>query len=163
MSITLFRPDFDSLFSRARRIRPEQHHLLALAYTQNRSQQGKYMSYFRLVALFLKTQRKRIMSTHKHSIAMAVSASILGSVLTMSVAFAQETQAEDIEQIAVVGMRTPLRSLSDSPVPIDVISAEDLTKTGFTELNQMVAALVPSYNFPRPMAPTMCARQHCVA
>lgn len=90
------------------------------------------------------------MSTHKHSIAMAVSASILGSVLTMSVAFAQETKAEDIEQIAVVGMRTPLRSLSDSPVPIDVISAEDLTKTGFTELNQMVAALVPSYNFPRP-------------
>ncbi len=58
--------------------------------------------------------------------------------------------AEEVEQIAVVGMRTPLRSLSDSPVPVDLISAEELSNTGFTELNQMVASLVPSYNFPRP-------------
>lgn len=90
------------------------------------------------------------MSTDKHRIAMAVSASILGAILSVSTAHAQDESADDIEQIAVVGMRTPLRSLSDSPVPIDIISAEDLTKTGFTELNQMVAALVPSYNFPRP-------------
>ncbi|MCY7295006.1 TonB-dependent receptor plug domain-containing protein [Alteromonas sp. a30] len=67
--------------------------------------------------------------------------------------YAQSTsssQADSVEKIAVVGMRTPLRSIGDSPVPVDLISAEELSNTGFTELNQMVASLVPSYNFPRP-------------
>ncbi len=67
-------------------------------------------------------------------------------------AFAADDQksAEELERISVVGMRTPLRSIADSPVPVDLISADELTNTGFTELNQMVASLVPSYNFPRP-------------
>ncbi len=80
--------------------------------------------------------------------------SLMVAALLANSAIAQESsdsgQELGMEKIAVVGMRTPLRSLGDSPVPIDIISADDLAKTGFTELNQMVAALVPSYNFPRP-------------
>lgn len=78
----------------------------------------------------------------------------LSASLNVNGAFAQDNagagQEPGMEKISVIGMRSPLRSLGDSPVPIDIISADELAKTGFTELNQMVASLVPSYNFPRP-------------
>ena len=75
----------------------------------------------------------------------------LGAGVPVAQAQSNDSQnQENLETISVVGMRTPLRSIGDSPVPVDMISADELTQTGFTELNQMVAALVPSYNFPRP-------------
>ncbi|UAA39251.1 TonB-dependent receptor [Paraneptunicella aestuarii] len=74
----------------------------------------------------------------------------LGTGLSTAYAQTEESQQAGMEKISVVGMRTPLRSLGDSPVPVDMLSADELTQTGFTELNQMVAALIPSYNFPKP-------------
>ena len=35
-------------------------------------------------------------------------------------------------------------------VPVDVISHDRLTATGFTETAQAIEALTPSFNFPRP-------------
>lgn len=39
---------------------------------------------------------------------------------------------------------------ADSQSPIDVLSANDLKKTGATDLNTVLSRLLPSFNFPRP-------------
>lgn len=49
------------------------------------------------------------------------------------------------ETIVVVGSRTP-RSNVDSTVPVDVITAEDLSRSGRTETGHILATLAPSYN-----------------
>ena len=54
------------------------------------------------------------------------------------------------EEIVVVGTRRSDRTVIQSPVPIDVIPAEEIEQTGLTETNQILEMLVPSYNFPRP-------------
>ena len=64
-----------------------------------------------------------------------------------------ETTEEQIasgETIIVTGTRRTDRTLAESPVPIDVISSEALTETGFTEVNRVLNQLVPSFNFPQP-------------
>ncbi len=59
--------------------------------------------------------------------------------------------AADIsEEIIVTGTRRLDRTISDSPVPIDVVSAQELIRNGSGEVNQMLNNLVPSYNFPKP-------------
>lgn len=68
-------------------------------------------------------------------------------VISPSVAFADETAAEkDIEKIAVVGSRAAPRSIGDSPVPVDVISAEEFNKQGSTDMVSMLQTSVPSFN-----------------
>ena len=72
-------------------------------------------------------------------------------------AFAQtaatgETEAEtDAETIIVTGTRGRGRTLLESPVPVDVLPAEDLRSSGAVsdELGQALAVLTPSFNFPR--------------
>ena len=52
--------------------------------------------------------------------------------------------------IIVTGTRRTDRTLADSPVPVDVIGADALTETGYTETNRILNQLVPSFNFPQP-------------
>lgn len=54
------------------------------------------------------------------------------------------------ETIVVTGSRVAERSVADSPVPIDVIGGEALTRSGATETNRVLRDLVPSFNFPQP-------------
>jgi iron complex outermembrane receptor protein len=58
--------------------------------------------------------------------------------------------AEDMPQVMVTGTRRSDRSVVDSPVPISVIRGESLAKLGSTNTNAALAALLPSFNFPRP-------------
>ena len=51
-----------------------------------------------------------------------------------------------IEEVVVVGSRRQDRSAADSPVPVDVIAGDDFLAHGDTDLDALVAALVPSYN-----------------
>lgn len=53
-------------------------------------------------------------------------------------------------EIIVTGTRRVNRTVADSPVPIDVISAETLTQSGYTETNRLLNEQVPSFNFPQP-------------
>jgi iron complex outermembrane receptor protein len=55
-----------------------------------------------------------------------------------------------LDQIVVLGSRRPDRTAVEAPVPIDVLSAEDLQNTGLTETSQVIQMLAPSFNFPRP-------------
>lgn len=49
------------------------------------------------------------------------------------------------ETIVIVGARTP-RSVTKSPVPIDVITSEQIQEVGEVETNQVLRTVAPSYN-----------------
>ncbi len=58
----------------------------------------------------------------------------------------EEAASGPIEEVVVVGSRRRDRSASDSPVPVDVIGGDDFLAHGGTDMDDLVAALVPSYN-----------------
>ena len=65
-------------------------------------------------------------------------------------ALAQEpaqAKADDVEKISIIGSRSlKERSVADSPVPVDLISADDLNSVGGTaDLTDNLKALIPSY------------------
>ena len=55
-----------------------------------------------------------------------------------------------LEAFVSTGSRFNDRTVTDSPVPIDVISGRELHQGGYNETSQMIQSLVPSFNFPRP-------------
>ena len=57
-----------------------------------------------------------------------------------------ETQGE---AIIVTGLRGQLRSITDSPVPIDVYSMETIEQSAQTDTLNVLQTLVPSYTVPR--------------
>ena len=82
-------------------------------------------------------------------IAIATPAAIALLVSAAGPLAAEESGAEassTIEEVVVVGSRRRDRSASDSPVPVDVIGGDDFLAHGNTDLDDLVAALVPSYN-----------------
>ncbi len=48
-----------------------------------------------------------------------------------------------------VGSRAP-GAASEKAVPVDIITREQIAETGLSETNQIIQALAPSFNFPRP-------------
>lgn len=82
------------------------------------------------------------------SLSLAVSLALTGSMASTGV-FAEETEAakaESIEKIAVIGTRAAPRSIGDSPVPVDIISSDDLKKNGSTDMIDMLVTSIPSFN-----------------
>ncbi len=75
---------------------------------------------------------------------------LLSLLLPLSVAAPQQSLAQSgdemIEEIVTTGTRARERSVSDSMVPIDVISAEDFSNQGATDLSNLLRTVVPSYN-----------------
>ncbi|MFN3212810.1 MAG: TonB-dependent receptor plug domain-containing protein [Henriciella sp.] len=78
------------------------------------------------------------------------------SVAMLSIALpghAQDADAADDadelrqSQIVVTGTRSADRTALETSVPVDVFPVAELTETGRTELNQILAATVPSFNF----------------
>ena len=67
---------------------------------------------------------------------------------------ASPTQAQgdlpDQSTVIVTGTRRIDRTVANSPVPVDVLSAESLSHSGFTEINRALNQEVPSFNFPQP-------------
>ena len=53
------------------------------------------------------------------------------------------------QEVVVVGTRTRDRTVINSTVPIDVITAKDIEQSGFTQTTDLLKALVPSYNAPQ--------------
>lgn len=53
-------------------------------------------------------------------------------------------------EIIVTGSRFGGRTVTDSPVPIDTISGDELRDGGYTQLNDQLKVEVPSFNIPRP-------------
>mgnify|MGYP002151972943 CR=1 FL=1 len=63
---------------------------------------------------------------------------------------AMEEDLVGLSEIVVLGTRRSERTVTESPVPIDVIQASEMRQTGVTETNQLLQLSVPSFNFPRP-------------
>ncbi len=84
--------------------------------------------------------------------ALLAGASLVSIAMTAApAALAQDGPAvSDIEEVVVTGTRRKDRTIADSSVPIDVLNAQALTATGLTETNQILANLLPSFNFPQP-------------
>ncbi len=59
---------------------------------------------------------------------------------------ATKANTKDYERIAVVGSRAAPRSIADSPVAIDIISADELSKSGNTDMLEILKGTVPSLN-----------------
>jgi iron complex outermembrane receptor protein len=55
-----------------------------------------------------------------------------------------------LDQVVVTGSRRTDRTVVDAPVPIDVLSSEDIQRTGYSETSEIIQMLAPSFNFPRP-------------
>ena len=54
--------------------------------------------------------------------------------------------AGPIEEVTVVGSRRRDRSASESPVPVDVVTGDEFLAQGDTDMDALIAAVVPSYN-----------------
>ncbi len=83
------------------------------------------------------------------AVSLAITLALSGSFISPQ-AMAEEEDAavknEGVEKIAVVGSRAAPRSIGDSPVPIDIISSDDLKKNGSTDMIDMLVTSVPSFN-----------------
>ena len=81
---------------------------------------------------------------------------LLASLALTEPVVAQATANADVEleEVVLVGTRAQPRSVFDSAVPIDVLSAEDLESTVSLggEFGELLNALSPSFNFPRQSA-----------
>ncbi|RYV01080.1 TonB-dependent receptor [Shewanella sp. OPT22] len=77
------------------------------------------------------------------SLALAIS---LGFASLPSAMAANETSS--IEKITVVGSRIAVRSETDTVLPVDVISGEQLQATGLLETSKALQYAVPSFSFP---------------
>jgi iron complex outermembrane receptor protein len=61
-----------------------------------------------------------------------------------------QTPVSNEQSIIVTGTRSSNRTVANSPVPVDVIGADQIANTGQTETNRVLNQLVPSFNFPSP-------------
>lgn len=78
---------------------------------------------------------------------------LTAGMLVAPISQAQDSEAEDEtavqETIIVTGARGAPRSVTDSPVPIDVFGADDIEAVSFTDTNDVLRTLVPSYSLSR--------------
>ena len=58
-------------------------------------------------------------------------------------------EIEEIEEVVVTGVRGKPRTVRESPVPVDVFSEDDLDSVAFTDMNDIMRTLVPSYGVNR--------------
>ena len=72
---------------------------------------------------------------------------LLACILALSGAvFAAPVFAEEvIEEQVVTGVRGKPRTVQDSPVPIDVFGEQEINDVAFTDMNDVLRTLVPSY------------------
>jgi len=80
----------------------------------------------------------------KRSLILAMGVALSASPLYA----AEEEQTEDEAQqkMVIVGSRAAPRSIGDSPVPVDVISADEIMKNGNTDMTSLLATVAPSFN-----------------
>ena len=63
----------------------------------------------------------------------------------MTVPFAASAEEAEIEEQVVTGVRGKPRTVQDSPVPIDVFGEEAIEDVAFTDMNDILRTLAPSY------------------
>jgi iron complex outermembrane receptor protein len=64
---------------------------------------------------------------------------------TLNVVLAEEG-GQALKEIVITGSRTPVRSNTKSPLPIDIVSAKDLVSTGQTTFDKALQYRIPSFS-----------------
>lgn len=64
-------------------------------------------------------------------------------------AVAQDESVSALEEVVVTGNRARPRTVADSPVPVDVFSSEQIESVSYTDTNDIIQTLVPSYTVSR--------------
>ena len=67
----------------------------------------------------------------------------------LTAAPADEQSSAKTDIIVITGTRTEGRSVADSPVPVDVLTAEAIEDISFADTNDILKTLVPSYTIAR--------------
>jgi len=79
----------------------------------------------------------------------SIIATLLAAIFAPNAAIAQDSAdgAEDSETVLIIGSRSQkTRTIADSPVPVDILDASDLSSMGGTaDLTDNLKALIPSY------------------
>lgn len=73
---------------------------------------------------------------------------LLGSASQAAIAYAaEEVKESEVEKISIIGSRSlKQRSVVDSPVPVDIISSDDINAVGGTaDMTDNLKSLIPSY------------------
>jgi iron complex outermembrane recepter protein len=86
-------------------------------------------------------------NTLRNAIALAAATAACAGVPAVA---QEQRQLRAIEEVVVTGTRVANRTNLDTSSPVDVITSDSLRQSGTTELNQALAQVVPSFNFPRP-------------
>ncbi len=64
--------------------------------------------------------------------------------------FAVSASAEDVvEEVVVTGTRGKPRTVEDTPFAVDVFSQSEIEETGYTDANEVIKTLVPSFSIGR--------------
>lgn len=84
--------------------------------------------------------------TNRRLLTLLIASLSTGSIGT--IAHAQDSGA-DLEEIIITGSRARPRTVSDSPVPVDVFNTETIEEVAFTDTNDVIKTLVPSFNISR--------------
>ncbi len=91
----------------------------------------------------MQTSKTKLARSIRYIIAASAAATVVSATPVYAQAGADE---QSIEKIAVVGSRAAPRSIADSPVPIDIIGADELSKSGNTDMLEILKGTVPSLN-----------------
>ncbi len=83
---------------------------------------------------------------YRHLLLCAASAVSLGA----TAADAQNADPSEVEALVVTGTRGEARSKLETIAPVDVVTVDQVSKVGNTELAQALSVALPSLNFPRP-------------
>ena len=83
-------------------------------------------------------------------IALVAAASSFGMLVAHPAGAAGENDGAALEQVVVTGTRVANRSALETAAPVDVVLGDQLQNLGITEINQALAASLPSFTFPRP-------------
>jgi len=79
---------------------------------------------------------------------IALAAAIAPAAHAEDAPAAAATESVAVTELVVTGLRGQPRSVTDSPTPIDVISATQLTATGKVGLKQILSTAIPSLTLP---------------
>jgi iron complex outermembrane recepter protein len=80
---------------------------------------------------------------------MATQRVVVTAGQTASRDFQLAPSAVALAELVAVGTRRADRTVTESPVPVDVLTAQVIESTGLTETAQIIQRLAPSVNFPR--------------
>ena len=78
-----------------------------------------------------------------------VGAPLAVGAFALSVGAASSASAEELEEVVVTGSRAKPRTVEDSPIPVDVFSQAELEEVGYTDSNEVIKTLVPSFSIGR--------------